>query len=322
MSNYYNEKGYQYILQDVLNNGSRKSIFGHDDKYILSNLCTSIKYDCSNGTFPLMTARRINWKLGVKEMLWFIEGSRDVAKLHRSGCLFWDDWAVKYYNKINNTAYSLNEWQELVDDNIIESTVVPLHYSNATHWPYVDYASTQLDSQYKISYLDQTKWVIDNIKRTPDRKSFVVSYWDPTQVYQMADECGNESVSLPACHYSYTLNVTNNKLNLTVVIRSQDLILGHPTNVAQYAALLNMYSICTGFEVGDLGVLLIDYHLYSNHLDIAQEVIKREPRDFPTIEVTNRGQQYLQDFVIEDFNVSNYKPLPYIKGDITVVGGY
>lgn len=317
-----NEQGYQQILQDVLDNGFKKSIFGHDDKYILSNLCTSIKYDCSNGTFPLMTTRRISWKLGVKEMLWFIEGSRDVAKLHRQGCLFWDDWAVKYYNKVNNTSYSLEEWQKLVDDNTIETTIVPLHYSNATKWSYVNYGATQLDSQYRTSYLDQTKWVIDNIKRTPDRKSFLVTYWNPIQVYQMADECGVESVSLPACHYSYSLNVANNKLNLVVVIRSQDLILGHPTNVAQYAALLNMYAICTGFDVGDLGVLLIDYHLYSDHLDIAQEVINRDSRQFPKIIVNNRSQQYLQDFVFEDFKVVDYNPLPYIKGDITVVGGY
>ncbi len=322
MSNYYNEQGYQAILQDVLDNGSKKSIFGHDNKYVLSNLCTSIKYNCSNNVFPLTTTRRINWKFGVKEMLWFIEGSRDVAKLHREGCPFWDDWAVKYYNKTNNTYYLLQEWQALVDNNTIESTVVPLHYSNATKWPYVNYFFSQLDSEYQISYLDQTKWVIDNIKKTPDRKSFVVSYWNPIQVYQMADECGQESVSLPACHYSYTLNVTNNKLNLNVIIRSQDLILGHPTNVAQYAALLNMYAICTDFEVGDLGVLLVDYHIYNDHLDIAKEVINREPRQFPKLFVNNRGQKYLQDFVFEDFKVVDYNPLPHIKGDITVVGGY
>lgn len=316
MSNYYNEQGYQQILQHVLDSGYEKPVFGHDNVSVFSSLCTSIIYDCSNGTFPLTTTRKINWKIGVKEMLWFIEGSRDVAKLHRQGCKIWDEWAAKY------TKQSLEEWQSNVDNGNITTTVVPLHYSNATNWPYVNYEATQLDSTYKVSYLDQTKWLIDHIKKTPYRKSFLISYWNPIQVYQMADECGEESVSLPACHYSYSLNVSDNKLNLTLVIRSQDLILGHPTNVVQYAALLNMYAICTGFEVGQLGVLLIDYHLYSNFLDIAKEVISRKPKEYPTIIVNNRGQKYLQDFILEDFSVTNYNPHPHIKGDITVVGGY
>lgn len=50
--------------------------------------------------------------------------------------------------------------------------------------------------------------------------------------------------------------------------------------------------------------------------------VSREPYPFPTLTIKDRGQQYLQDFQITDFEVVGYKYHPPIKGEITVVGGY
>lgn len=316
------EIDYLNLLEDVLQNGEKKSIFGHEDKFLLSNFGAMLKFNCSNGVVPILTTKRVAWKNALKEILWMIEGSNDVVKLTKQGCHIWDDWAVKHLNKTGFRDLTIESYKDAVEKNQIQYVEIPLHYSNSTKWNYVSWELTQLDSKYKSSKLDQTKWVIDNIQKTPDRKSFVVSYWNPIQVYQMADECDQESVVLPACHFAYTVNQSNGFLHLSVKIRSWDLFLGAGFNIAQYGMLLHMYAKCTGFKPGKLVVMADDHHIYSDHIEQVKEQIDRIPRDFPTLEIVDRGQKYLQDFVFEDFIVKNYNPHSTIKAPITVVGGY
>jgi thymidylate synthase len=321
------EQQYLNLLQDVLDNGIKKSIFGHEDKYLLSVFGRMLRFDLTKG-FPIYTTKKVSYKGAFKEMIWFLEGSGDVTKLHRAGCTIWDEWGVKYHNKVNKTNYSMKEWQSLVDTGAIASEVIPLHYGNMTNWKYIRVnARLEDDGGEKYidgaeSTIDQTKWVIDYIQKTPDRKSFLVNSWNPIQVYQMADESNNESVSLPTCHYSHQIIVNQGKLSLLVNIRSNDLFLGNPYNVAQYALLTHMYAKCTNNEVGELVVSLGDAHLYSDHVEQAKEQRTRTLYMSPTFNIKDRGQKYLQDFCIDDFEVVGYKSHPTLKGDITVVGGY
>jgi thymidylate synthase len=308
---YQQEQGYLDLLQDVLDNGSKKQIFGHDDKYILSVFGRLIRFDLSKG-FPLLTTKRVAWKSAFKEMFWFIEGSNDAAKLRRSGCTVWDEWGCKHYNKANKFNLSLEDYQGFVDSGELESCVIPLHYGNGSQWHYGNGQT-----------LDQTKWVIDGIKKTPDRKSFLVNYWDPETVYQMADQTGNESVILPACHTQYSINIQDGKINLSVTFRSWDLFLGAPFNIAQYAMLLHLYSVCTNYPVGDLVIFAADAHIYSDHIDQVAEQISRPIKSPPNLEILFKGdKKYLQDFTFDQLQVIEYNPHKALKGEITVVGGY
>lgn len=314
-----NEENYLNLLEEVLNTGTKKSIFGYDDKYVLSNFGAMLKFDCSNDIVPILTTKRVAWKNALKEILWMIEGSNDVVKLTKQDCHIWDDWAVKYLNRNCTPEHlvTLEQYKKSVlDGAFFSDVVIPLHYSNSTKW---NYYNSEIDIE---TYLDQTKWVIDNVQKTPDRKSFVVSYWNPTQVYQMAEECEQESVVLPACHFSYTVNQSNGFLHLSVKLRSWDLFLGAGFNITQYGMLLHMYAKCTGFKPGTLVVMADDHHIYSDHVEQVKEQITRIPTDFPTLEIVDRGQKYLQDFKFEDFIVKNYNPKSTIKAPITVVGGY
>jgi|688.fasta_scaffold07496_18 thymidylate synthase len=322
------EQQFLNLLQDVIDNGVRKNIYGHDDKYIISRFGGLVRFNLSDG-FPLLTTKRTFYKSAFNEMLWFIDGSNDVVKLHNVKCTIWDEWGAKQYwrNKgvkltADNTVELTKQWQQLVDDGVITSEIIPLHYSNSTSWEYTHYWSTQIDSEYRYSTLDQTRFVIDGIKKTPDRKSFLVSYWNPTTVYSMAYKCGNESVILPACHTHYSVNVSNGKLSIMLYLRSWDLFLGGAYNIAQYALLLSMYAKCTGYEPGELVIATADHHIYSDHVEQVNEQLTRVPYTLPTLTIRDRGQRYLQDFVIDDFVINDYQHHPTLRGDITVVGGY
>jgi thymidylate synthase len=315
------EQQYLNLLQDVIDNGVRKNIYGHDNKYIISRFGGLVRFNLQDG-FPLLTTKRTFYKSAFTEMLWFIDGTNDVVKLHNAKCTIWDEWGAKQYwrnkgIKLNsdNTAELTKEWQQLVDDCVITNEIIPLHYSNSTTWNYVDTVKG-------YCYLDQTRWVIDGIKKTPDRKSFLVTYWNPTEVYAMADECNNESVILPACHTHYSVNVSNGKLSIMLYMRSWDLFLGGAYNISQYALLLSMYAKCTGYEPGELVIATADHHIYSDHIEQVTEQITRTPYKLPMLNIRDRGQQYLQDFNIDDFEVVGYKCHPTLKGEITVVGGY
>lgn len=308
------EQQYLDLVRDVLTNGTKKSIYGVEDKYITSVFGRLLRFNLVDNTIPIYTTKKVYWKGAFKEMLWFLTGSNNVVDLAKQKVNIWNEFAFKYFKQRHkNTKLTLDEF---VEQYLLNRQVftIPTHYSNSTNWEYISYG------QFK--YLDQTKWIIDSIKQNPDRKSYVVSYWNPTQVYTMADECGNESVVLPACHYSYTVNVSNNRLSLSLKIRSNDLILGNPFNVSQYGLLTHMYANCCGYEPGELVVMIDDAHIYSDQIEPLQNQLERTPTTFPQLAIKDRGQQYLTDFVFEDFEVLNYNPQDSIKVPLTVVGGY
>lgn len=301
---------YQYLnlLQDVLENGFDKPVFGNPDVFVRSVFGRQLRFDLSQG-FPVYTTKKVFWRGAFEEILWFIKDGGNVTALIQKGIHIWDEWAYKHYKATNPVGGELISQEEFID-RVVESGFpfyIPIHYTNFTEWN---------------EHLDQMQWVVDNLPKKPERKSYYVTCWNPEQAYQMADLSGKESVVLVACHTDHLVNVTGGKLNLRVTIRSNDLLLGQPFNVAQYGMLAHMYAKLCKFPVGELVVNIDDAHIYSNHFEQVKEQISRSPLPFPQLEIRDRGQKRMQDFCFEDFTLVGYESHPPIKGEITVVGGY
>jgi len=322
------EQSYLNLLQRVLNEGSKKSIFSptgtlgtidknkyseidKDSKYLLSVFGASLNFDCTNGIIPIYTSKSVYYPGAFKEMLWFFTGEGDVALLHRQKCPVWDGFAYKHYMNKHNKKSSDFSYDEFVETHLNNGNyIIPV--------PYTDFTSFKSNGKS----INQTKWAIDTIQKTPDRKSFVVSAWNPSRLYGMSTE---ESVVLAACHCEHQLVVNDGFLNLRVTIRSNDLILGNPFNVAGYGLLLHMYAFCTGFKPGQLLVQITDAHIYSDQ--IGPELTKQinstnHLKPFPTIEIKQRGQKYLEDFKFSDFNIKDYFPEESLRYPLTLVGGF
>lgn len=322
------EQQYLDILDRILKKGIRKDIYAEngktlptidrnqwaevakEEKYLLSVFKADVLYDCSE-TIPLYTTKAVYYPGAFKEMLWFIKGNGDVAALHQDKTPIWNGWAYKRHLKEGGSL----SYQDFVEQHLSSGSYqIQVPYTDATGW------SVEVDG--KVHTINQTKWLIDGIKATPERKSFVVSSWNPARLYAMAKQVGNESVSIAACHLLHQVVVNDGTLNLFVLIRSSDSGLGHPFNVAQYALLLRMYAHCTGFKPGELAVTFVDAHIYNDQIPEIQEQLTRTPKPFPKLTIKDRGQRYLEDFEYSDFKVEGYFPEESIRMPLTVVGGF
>lgn len=159
------------------------------------------------------------------------------------------------------------------------------------------------------SGLDQLSKEIERIRRLPHTRRAIVSAWNPSALEDMA---------LPPCHMMFQLSAIDNRLNLQMYQRSADVCLGVPFNIAQYALLTHMIAHVLGMEPGTLSICYGDLHIYKNHIDGALEQMQRSPGALPHLEVVDRNQRTIDDFVYDDFKVTGYHPWPPIKYPIAV----
>ena len=104
-------------------------------------------------------------------------------------------------------------------------------------------------------------------------------------------------------------------------MRSADIFLGVPFNIASYSLLTMMLAQVTGLQPGEFILSFGDVHIYSNHMTQVKEQLKRKPRPFPKMKI-NPKVKNIDDFKLEDFELEDYNPYPPIKGEVTVVGGF
>jgi len=168
--------------------------------------------------------------------------------------------------------------------------------------------------------IDQIDWVIEKLKKSPDRRHAVVSAWNPDFIYEMASQEHARPVP-PFCHTMFHFNVLDGKLSCLLYQRSADMFLGVPFNIASYALLTLMIAQVTGYPPGEFIHTFGDAHIYSNHYEQVKEQLTREPRPFPIMKL-NPDKKNIDDFVFDDFTLENYNPHPVLKGEITVVGGF
>jgi len=311
---------YQYLdlLQDILDNGTDKPIFGVEGVTLRSVFGRQMRFDLSKG-FPLLTTKKVYLKGIIHELLWFLKGSSNIKYLLDNGVHIWDEWAYKNYNKATEKGDVLPLTQE---EFISKLTDLPADSPAVAKWG-------ELGPVYGVEWrrwpasdgreIDQLAWAINKLKTTPERKSIVVSAWNPEYMYEMA--APGKSVVIAPCHMFFQFNVNNGKLSLLLFQRSCDIFLGIPFNIASYALLTMMVAQAVGLEPGEFVHQMGDVHIYSNHFDAVKEQIARTPKPFPKMNI-NPAVKDIDDFKYEDFEIEGYNPHPKIKAPITLVGGF
>ena len=155
--------------------------------------------------------------------------------------------------------------------------------------------------------VDQLSSLVDTLKRNPSDRRMVVSAWNPVDKPKMG---------LPPCHFCWQVIVINGKLSLMWNIRSVDVALGMPYNIASYALLLHLLAKEGGFEEGRLVGFCADTHIYVNHILGLQEQVARDPYPLPTLHTLNFTSIF--DWDHTDTVLHNYQSHPRVRYEIAV----
>lgn len=283
---------YQGLLREVLTRGVEKSDrTGTGTKSIFG---ATIRHDMSDG-FPILTTKKIAFKTMVTELKWFLKGDTNIKFLVDNGCNIWNGDAYKKYSKLQVPHDHFETQKEFID-------LIKTNDEFAAKWGELGpvYGKQWRD----INGIDQLENLITGIISNPDSRRHLVDSWNVEDLDKM---------TLPPCHYSFQCYVADGKLSLIWNQRSADLFLGVPFNISSYGLLLLLLCKETRLEPGELIGNFGDVHLYTNHLDQAEEQIDRHSYDLPEAKVMC-FDIYRGDFDVE---LVNYESHPAIKAPLS-----
>lgn len=267
---------YHELLRTVLAEGVRRadrtgtgtlSLFGHQSRYDL------------RAGLPVVTTKRVHLKSVVAELLWFVAGETNAARLRERGARIWDEWADA------------------------DGELGPIYGRQWRSWP------------APSGPVDQLAGVVEALKSDPYSRRHIVSAWNVSQLEEMAlPPCH----LLFQFHVAPQENGPG-RLSCQVYQRSADLFLGVPFNIASYAILTHMVAHACALEPGDLVHTLGDAHIYLNHLDQVREQLTREPRPLPTFSLEGAPRDVFAITAEEILGgIKGYDPHPAIRAPVAV----
>jgi len=287
-------KAYLDIVEKILNNGFRKATRTGIDAVSIAGVM--FEHDMADG-FPLLTTKKVPFKMVKSELEFFIRGITDKEWLKEQKNSIWDEWcspdAVPYGNDEDTKVKMMSERE-----------LGPVY-----GWQWRNFGSkyTSYNTPPEGRGVDQLRQLVHTLKTDSDNRRMIVSAWNPLDLPRMA---------LPPCHYAFQVTVIGGKLNLLWNQRSVDAALGLPFNIASYGCLLHLLAKEVGLSEGRLIGFLGDVHIYVNHIDAIREQLAREPRPLPSIKTDNFTSIF--EWHYNDTDIENYNPHPAIKFEIAV----
>ncbi|WP_239746767.1 MULTISPECIES: thymidylate synthase [Mammaliicoccus] len=313
------DEAYHDLCRKVLNEGENKddrtgtgtiSIFGHQ-----------MRFDLSEG-FPLLTTKKVSFKLIATELLWFIKGDTNIRYLLQYKNNIWNEWAFKKWIESDEyTGPDMTDFgrRSLVNDEFNEQYKEQLAIfkdkilnDDEFMRKYGDlgnvYGKQWRDwKDQNGQSFDQLQTLIDNIKNNPNSRRHIISAWNPTEIDTMA---------LPPCHTLFQFYVKDGKLSCQLYQRSADIFLGVPFNIASYSLLTHLIAKECNLEVGEFIHTFGDAHIYKNHIDAVEEQLSRSSYNPPKLNINT--EKSLFDIDYEDLEIQDYQSHPSIKAPIAV----
>lgn len=164
---------------------------------------------------------------------------------------------------------------------------------------------------------DQLKDLIELLSKNPGSRHGVVTAWDP------ADDglgTGSPKKNVP-CPFTFTANVIGNKLHVHSIIRSNDMMLGNPHDIAGFALLMCILAAKIGVKPGKLTTSISNAHIYDIHFKQAWELVERKNDHGPIyfeaqpdyFDRAEAGDETLVEEIFQKFK-AQYHPMEAIKG--------
>ena len=239
--------------------------------------------------FPLMVHRKLSFKNIVSELLWFLKGRTDLRYLLERGNHIWVGDAYKNYLENftppvcpPNLDVQPDYYEPLSKDMFIHGVKTddefakkwgdlgPIYGRQWRNWKFTDKFTNGQQMAYVNGAVDQIQNLIKELTTNPDSRRLIVNSWNVGELDQMI---------LPPCHRSFQLYsaLSHDKkyrsLSMLVDIRSNDLPLGAPYNIASYSLLLLLFCKLTTadgipFKPERLVINIGDAHIYLDQVEI------------------------------------------------------
>ncbi len=299
------EQQYLGIMSDLLDHGDRR--MDRTGEGTVSLFGRQMRFDLSDGSIPIFTTKKVFWKTSVKEMLWFLKGETNIVGLLKENVRIWTDWPLAKYRNQTGDQISQADFENRILSDVAFAErwgdLGPVYGKQWRRW-----------KDAKGREHDQIATVIQTLKNNPTSRRILFHAWNVGEL---------ESMALHPCHMTYQFHVAwpngpaeKPRLSMMVHQRSCDIFLGAPFNICQQAALLAMIAQQVDMDRGELVWIGGDTHLYLNHLEQAREQLSREPFQFAKLQLRRRSS--IDDYVIEDFVVSDYKSHERIEAPVAV----
>jgi thymidylate synthase len=162
---------------------------------------------------------------------------------------------------------------------------------------------------------DQITLLTEMLEKEPSSRHGVVVAWDPG-----GDGLGAGRKKNVPCPFAFTVNIIGNQLHLHNFVRSNDMVLGCPHDVAGFALLQHILAAHLGVEVGVYSHSIANAHIYDVHYEAARELTNRVGQDEEIQLVADRSwlrraesgdEAVLRE--IADMLKPQYKPDPPIR---------
>ena len=201
---------------------------------------------------------------------------------------------------------------------------------------------------WSVETVDQLTNAINELKTNPDSRRIIITAWHPYH------SNNREDALLPACHnyiqfgtekltwkqrvqylcdlhqkhFSYfekfddeklnQNNVPHYKLNCYFNMRSNDVPLGLPYNIAFYALFTHLMAHCVNMAPGKLVYSGADVHIYENQQNGIEEQLRRTPGKLPKLILKSDCPTNLFDIKFEHIDIVDYNPQSHIKMPVAV----
>lgn len=307
---------YKKLLTYVLNHGTERedrtgtgtiAIFGYLSEVDISEY------------FPIITLKKTGYKNAFTEMLWILKGDTTLRYLLQNNNNIWNEWGFKKW--VESTSYKgpdmtdfghrclqdedfnqlyqeqLKYYKEsvLVDDGFNQTfgDLGPIYGKQWRNWDY---------------QIDQISNLVSEIKENPSSRRILLITYNPADVSQCA---------LPPCELNCQFDVSHGYLSCKFNMRSNDLFLGFPFDIANHALLTYLIAAECDLKPGKLIYDVGNAHIYKNHLKQVKELLTRDDT-ISSPKLVIKQKKPIDQYEISDFEIQGYHPLSAIKGAISV----
>lgn len=278
------DKIYCEILKEIIDRGELSPNRTGIETLSIPNVNFSLNV---GENFPILETKKVAMKNTITELLWIYQAqTNSVSWLQVRNNHIWDEWEIDddgiyriYDPNLDYDNKEMIEVKNIYGQSMDKTMIGKKLYAKSTipnkSIKQAIYFGPQYAKTIGIAYGEvlkktgQVDRLLDNLKNDPRSRRMVISL--------RQDEYLKKGVIEP-CVWASSYKLYKNKLFGNVEIRSNDMPIGNPFNVTQYAVLLSLFANEANLNVGELSFDITDCHIYINQLKMIKLQLERFDR--------------------------------------------